>query len=60
MLNVDTLNNTFYYREQNKNDKYKMEVKNLALNEDLSKRRNHPLLSQGIRGLIIEKGKPHY
>ena len=32
-----------------------MEVKNLALNEHLSKRCNHPLLPQGIRGLIIGK-----
>ena len=41
----------------------KIEVKNLAWNENLSKRCNHPLLSQGIRGLIIGKsgcGKPHY
>ena len=40
-----------------------MEIKNLAWNENLSKRRNHPLLRQGIRGLIIGKsgcGKPHY
>ena len=33
-----------------------MEVKNLAWNENLSKRCNHPLLPNGIRGLII--GKP--
>ena len=33
----------------------KMEVKNIAWNEDLSKRCNHPLLPQGIRGLIIYK-----
>ena len=32
-----------------------MEVKNLAWNENLSKRCNHPLLPQGIRGLIIGK-----
>ena len=32
-----------------------MEVKNLAWNENLSKRCNHPLLSQGIRVLIIGK-----
>ena len=32
-----------------------MEVKNLAWNEKLSKRCNHPLLPQGIRGLIIGK-----
>ena len=32
-----------------------MEVKNLAWNENLSKRRYHPLLPQGIRGLIIGK-----
>ena len=32
-----------------------MEIKNLALNENLSKRCNHPLLPQGIRGLIIGK-----
>ena len=32
-----------------------MEVKNLDWNENLSKRLNHPLLSQGIRGLIIGK-----
>ena len=33
----------------------KMEVKNLAWSENLSKRYNHPLLPQGIRGLIIGK-----
>ena len=33
----------------------KIEVKNLARNENLSKRCNHPLLTQGIRGLIIGK-----
>ena len=32
-----------------------MEIKNLAWNENLTKRCNHPLLSQGIRGLIIGK-----
>ena len=32
-----------------------MEVKNLAWNENLSKRCNHSLLPQGIRGLIIGK-----
>ena len=32
-----------------------MEVKNLAWNENLSKRCNHHLLPQGIRGLIIGK-----
>ena len=32
-----------------------MEVKNHAWNENLSKRCNHPLLPQGIRGLIIGK-----
>ena len=32
-----------------------MEVKNIASNENLSKRCNHPLLPQGIRGLIIGK-----
>ena len=32
-----------------------MEVKNLAWNENLSKRCNHPLLPEGIRGLIIGK-----
>ena len=32
-----------------------MEIKNLAWNENLSKRCNHPLLPQGIRGLIIGK-----
>ena len=32
-----------------------MEVKNLAWNENSSKRCNHPLLSQGIRDLIIGK-----
>ena len=32
-----------------------MEVKNLAWNENLSKRCNHPLLPKGIRGLIIGK-----
>ena len=38
-----------------------MEVKNLAWNENLSKRCNHPLLPKGIRGLIIANsgcGKP--
>ena len=30
-----------------------MEVKNIAWNENLSKRCNHPLLPQGIRRLII-------
>ena len=30
-----------------------MEVTNLAWNENLSKRCNHPLLPKGIRGLII-------
>ena len=38
-----------------KKDKYKMEIKNLAWNENLSKHCNHPLLPQGIRGLIIGK-----
>ena len=32
-----------------------MEVKNLAWNENQSKRCNHPLLPKGIRGLIIGK-----
>ena len=32
-----------------------MEVKNLACNKNLSKRSNHPVLPQGIRGLIIGK-----
>ena len=32
-----------------------MEVKNLAWNENLSKRCNHPLLPPGITGLIIGK-----
>ena len=32
-----------------------MDVKNLAWNENLSKRCNHPLLPRGIRGLIIGK-----
>ena len=32
-----------------------MQVKNLAWNENLCKRCNHPLLPQGIRGLIIGK-----
>ena len=32
-----------------------MEIKNLAWNENLSKRCNHPLLPQGTRGLIIGK-----
>ena len=32
-----------------------MEVTNLAWNENLSKRCNHPLLAQGIRGLITGK-----
>ena len=30
-----------------------MELKNLAWNENLSKRCNHPLLPKGIRALII-------
>ena len=33
----------------------KMEVKNLAWNENLRKRCNHPLLPKGIRDLIIDK-----
>ena len=33
----------------------KMEVKNLACNENLSKRCNHLLLPKGIRELIIGK-----
>ena len=33
----------------------KMDVKNLAWNENLSKRCNHALPPQGIRGLIISK-----
>ena len=32
-----------------------MEIKNLAWNDNLSKHCNHPLLPQGIRGLIIGK-----
>ena len=32
-----------------------MEVKNLAWNENLSKRCNHPLLAKGIRGLDVAK-----
>ena len=32
-----------------------MKVKNLARNENLSKRCNHSLLPKGIRGLIIGK-----
>ena len=32
-----------------------MEVKNLAWNDNLSKRCNHPLLPQDIRSLIIGK-----
>ena len=39
-----------------------MEVKNIAWNENLSKRCNHPLLPKGIRGLIKGKsgcGKNH-
>ena len=32
-----------------------MEVKNLAWNENISKRRNHHLLPKGIRGLIMGK-----
>ena len=32
-----------------------MEVNDLAWNENLSKRCNHPLLLKGIRGLIIGK-----
>ena len=38
-----------------KYDKYKMEVKNLACNENVSKRYNHLLLPRSIRGLIIGK-----
>ena len=40
-----------------------MEVNNFAWIEILSKRCNHPLLPQGIRGLNTGKsegGKPHY
>ena len=33
----------------------KMEIKNLAWYENLSKRCNHPLLPKGIRGLVIGK-----
>ena len=39
-----------------------MGEKNLAWNENQSKRFNHPLLPKGIRGLIIRKsgcGKNH-
>ena len=32
-----------------------MEIKNLAWNENLNKRCNHPLLPQGVRGFIIGK-----
>ena len=35
-----------------------MEEKNLAWNENLSKRCNHPRLHKGIRGLIIGKSSP--
>ena len=38
-----------------KNDKYKVKVKNIAWNENLSKHCNHSFLPQGIRGLIIGK-----
>ena len=38
-----------------KNYKYKMEVKNLSWDENLSKRCNHPLLLKGVKGLIIGK-----
>ena len=34
-----------------------MEVKNLAWNENLSKRCNHLIIPQGIRGLIISKSR---
>ena len=34
-----------------------MEVKNLALIENLIKRCNHPILPKGIRGLIIGKSE---
>ena len=34
-----------------------MEVKNLAWNENLSKRCNHPLLPQSISALIIDKSR---
>ena len=34
-----------------------MEVKNLAWNENLSKHCNHPLLPQGISGVIIGKSR---
>ena len=40
-----------------------MEIKNLVWNENLSKRCNHLLLPQGIRGLIIvslDVVKPRY
>ena len=33
----------------------KLKIKNLAWNESISKRCNHPLLPQVIRGLIIGK-----
>ena len=34
-----------------------MEIKNLASNENLSKRYHRPLLPQGIRGLFIGKSE---
>ena len=34
-----------------------MEVQNLACNENLNKRYNHPLLPKGIIGLIIRKSE---
>ena len=38
-------------------DKYKMKLKNLAWNENLTKHCNHPLLPQRIRRLIIGKSQ---
>ena len=34
-----------------------MKIKNLAWNENLSKRCNNPLLSQGLTGLIVGKSE---
>ena len=40
-----------------------MEVKNISWNENKTYKRNHPLLPQSLRGLIVGKsgcGKHHF
>ena len=44
-------------KKKYKKEKYKIEIKNLASNENLGERCNHPIVSQGIRGLIIGKSE---